>query len=99
MIRRVLFQVHLWTGIGLGLYVVAIYLTGSLVVFRVEYYNYFRPGTTVQVRSTDRLSDDAVKAALERQYPAFKVTSLRVRHRERNPQVDVYLEGPGAKLH
>ena len=63
MIRKVLFQIHLWTGIGLGLYVVAICLSGSLLVFRQEFYIYFRPGTVVTVRSTELLSDDAVKAS------------------------------------
>lgn len=99
MIRRVLFQIHLWAGIGLGLYVVVISLTGSLLVFRQEFYTYFRPGTTVTVRSTDRLSDDAVKASAERRYPAFKVTSVAQRRRQRNSPAEVYLEGNGTKLH
>jgi uncharacterized iron-regulated membrane protein len=99
MIRKVLFQVHLWTGIGLGLYVVVISLTGSLLVFRVEYYKYFRPGTTVTVRSTERLSDDAVKAAAEQRYPALKVTSVQQRRRQRNSPAEVFLAGNGTELH
>src|ERR1700676_3869860 len=99
MIRKVLFQVHLWTGIGLGLYVVVISLTGSLLVFRVEFYNYFRPGTTVTVRTTERLSDDALKAAAGRRYPALEVTSVQQRRRQRNAPAEVYLEGNGTKLH
>ena len=35
-IRRALFQIHLWTGIGVGLYIVVISLSGSAVVFRRE---------------------------------------------------------------
>ena len=31
--RKALFQIHLWTGIGLGLYVVLICVTGSILVF------------------------------------------------------------------
>ena len=99
MIRKALFQIHLWTGIGLGLYVVVICLTGSLLVFRVEYYTYFRPGTTVEVRETERLSDEQLKAAVEHHYPALKVTSLTLRRRQRNASADVYLEGEGTKLH
>ena len=34
--RRALFQVHLWVGIVLGLYVIVIGLTGSILVFRDE---------------------------------------------------------------
>jgi len=34
--RRALLQVHLWSGIGLGLYVLVICLSGSVLVFRDE---------------------------------------------------------------
>jgi len=37
-LRRVLFQIHLWSGIGLGLYVFFISLTGSVLVYRNELY-------------------------------------------------------------
>ena len=50
MLRKILFQIHLWTGIGIGLYVVAICVTGSVTVFRNEFYTYFRPGTHVVAR-------------------------------------------------
>ena len=35
-LRRVLFQVHLWLGIGAGLYVILMCLTGSAIIFRRE---------------------------------------------------------------
>jgi len=34
--RWFLFQVHLWTGIGLGLYILVISVSGSAVVYRNE---------------------------------------------------------------
>ena len=37
-LRRALFQVHLWAGIGLGLYVFFISVTGSVLVYRNELY-------------------------------------------------------------
>jgi uncharacterized iron-regulated membrane protein len=37
-LRRALFQVHLWTGIGVGLYVFVISVSGSAVVFRQDIY-------------------------------------------------------------
>jgi uncharacterized iron-regulated membrane protein len=73
-------------------------LTGSLLVFRVEYYNYFRPGTTVAVRSTERLSDEAIKAAAAQRYPGHTVTSVQVRRRQRTAPAEVYLEGNGTEL-
>lgn len=42
-LRRVLFQVHLWSGLALGLYVVVICLSGSVLVFRNDLYELFPP--------------------------------------------------------
>ena len=35
-VRKALFQVHLWVGIGIGLYIVLISVSGSMVVYRRE---------------------------------------------------------------
>ena len=42
-LRRALFQVHLWSGIGLGLYVFFISVTGSVLVYRNELYVWAAP--------------------------------------------------------
>ena len=34
--RRALFQIHLWVGAGVGLYIVLMSITGSLIVYRNE---------------------------------------------------------------
>ena len=34
--RRALFQVHLWAGVGIGLYVIAVSLSGSVLVFQQD---------------------------------------------------------------
>ncbi len=34
--RKALFQVHLWTGIGVGLYIFVISISGRAIVFRRE---------------------------------------------------------------
>ena len=52
-LRRALFQVHLWTGICLGLYVLMISLTGSVLVYRNEL---FRASPWV-MRATEWLLD------------------------------------------
>jgi uncharacterized iron-regulated membrane protein len=41
--RRALYQVHLWVGIVIGLYVLMISVTGSLVVFRRELARWLLP--------------------------------------------------------
>ncbi|MEI9814918.1 MAG: PepSY-associated TM helix domain-containing protein [Acidobacteriota bacterium] len=35
-LRKMLFQVHLWTGIGVGLYILLISVTGAAIVFQEE---------------------------------------------------------------
>jgi uncharacterized iron-regulated membrane protein len=37
-LRRVVFQVHLWSGVSLGLYILFISVTGSVLVYRNELY-------------------------------------------------------------
>lgn len=44
-LRRILFQVHLWVGLGVGLYVFIVSLSGSLIVFRRELDRALCPGT------------------------------------------------------
>ncbi len=41
-LRRAIFQVHLWTGLALGLYVVVLSATGSALVYRRELVARFR---------------------------------------------------------
>ena len=43
-LRQLAFQVHLWTGLGIGLYVLVICLSGSAIVFRLEMNRTFCPG-------------------------------------------------------
>jgi uncharacterized iron-regulated membrane protein len=98
LFRRALFQIHLWTGIVAGLYVVAICVSGSIVVFRNEFYNYFRPGTTVVPRETPRMSEEEVADAVRKAYPGFEVGPVSLR-RNRNASADVYLKKGDVELH
>jgi uncharacterized iron-regulated membrane protein len=50
-LRRALFQVHLWFGIAIGLYVLIISVSGSLIVFRRELDRTLCPGTLVATPS------------------------------------------------
>ena len=43
LLRRALFQIHLWTGVVAGLYIAVISLTGSILVYRNELYQAFSP--------------------------------------------------------
>jgi uncharacterized iron-regulated membrane protein len=51
-LRKVVFQVHLWSGIGLGLYILFISVTGSVLVYRNEMYMAATPDLDAPVSDT-----------------------------------------------
>jgi uncharacterized iron-regulated membrane protein len=74
--RRALFQIHLWSGLGVGIYLIVISVTGSFVVFRTELHKMFnKPPATVTVTG-QRLTDEQLKAAALRAYPGHTVENL-----------------------
>ena len=50
-LRRAVFQVHLWSGVAIGLYVFVVSLTGSVVVYRNELYAAAQPPSLVGDRN------------------------------------------------
>jgi uncharacterized iron-regulated membrane protein len=55
-LRRTVFQVHLWSGVGVGLYIFFISTTGSVLVYRNELYVAAMPAPTVAEASVGRSS-------------------------------------------
>ena len=41
--RKAIFQIHLWTGIGIGLYILVISVTGSILVYSSDLYRWATP--------------------------------------------------------
>jgi len=60
--------VHLWTGIGAGLYILVIGVTGSAMVFRPEIYGRYWQTPKVVV-SEPRLTGEQLEAAALEVYP------------------------------
>jgi uncharacterized iron-regulated membrane protein len=89
-LRRALFQMHLWSGLLLGLYILVISITGSMVEYRNELYMATTPDPILSKGSGPRLSDQQVQGAAMRLYPGYHVVRLG---RARNPDqaVDVWL--------
>jgi len=74
LLRRILFQVHLWMGVSLGLYILMISLSGSLLVFNRELA---AVGGPVRVVPQDhRLTRDELSAIVERAYPGFSLEDV-----------------------
>jgi uncharacterized iron-regulated membrane protein len=76
-LRKATFQLHMWSGIGIGLYVLVISVTGSIVVYRNELYDATTPAPIVVAKSGARLSDDELKTAATRAYPGYTVADIR----------------------
>jgi uncharacterized iron-regulated membrane protein len=74
LLRRACFQVHLWAGVLLSLYICAIGVSGSILVFKDELTP--RPARTGAFNGTEACTPETLVAALgaaERAYPARKV--------------------------
>ncbi|HEY3159034.1 MAG TPA: PepSY-associated TM helix domain-containing protein [Vicinamibacterales bacterium] len=75
-LRRAIFQLHLWSGIGIGLYVLLVSVTGSILVYRNELYRAATPDPIVVTVSGPQLTDDQLRAAAARTYPGFVITGI-----------------------
>jgi len=76
-LRRAIFQVHLWAGIALGLYMFVIGLTGSILVYRNELSRYYSPVPVVVEGAGTPLAEDALREAAGRLYPGRKITAVQ----------------------
>jgi uncharacterized iron-regulated membrane protein len=96
-LRKALFQVHLWTGIGLGLYILLMSVSGSALIFRRELTRSLAREPRVVPGPAARMSEDELKQAARRAYPAFTVTGVSLR---KNPDqaAEIRLERGGKKL-
>jgi uncharacterized iron-regulated membrane protein len=74
-LRRALFQVHLWTALILGAYIVMISVSGSIAVFRREVSIWFIPRTVASTEG-ERLTGEALDAAVRRVYVDYEVVSI-----------------------
>ena len=92
-LRRVLFQIHLWTAISIGLYIAVISVSGSAIVFRRELNVWLVPRSVPSTIGV-RLEGDALRAAAERVYADYDVTDVREQRRAERP-VLVVLEREG----
>jgi uncharacterized iron-regulated membrane protein len=97
-LRRAMFQIHLWTGIGVGLYIIVVCLTGSVLVFRRELTRKYanRPQIVLQP-DTKPLTESALKAAALRAFPDWSVEKVWLGRRPNSP-VDIWMNrGVGHK--
>jgi len=91
-LRKATFQLHLWSGIGIGLYVLLISVTGSVLVYRNELYWAATRDPIIVTGQGARLTDEQLKGAAIRAYPGYTVLTLS---RAQNPDqaVSISLQG------
>lgn len=98
-LRRALFQVHLWTGIGLGLYVLLMSVTGSALIFRRDLTRSLarEPRVAVPLAPTQRMSEEQLRQAAQRRYPDYPIKEVRFR---KNPDqaAEILLQARGGEL-
>src|SRR5262245_53160473 len=90
-LRRALFQVHLWTGLGLGLYLVMLSITGSALVYRNDLNVMLASPRPAFEENRPQLSKDEMTAAVQKVYPGWEITAMSERISRRNPVIGVDL--------
>jgi len=71
-LRRALFQVHLWTGLALGLYVVVISISGSALVFRDRIFKSLGNKPRTVAISGPLLADGKLRGFAEKAFPRYR---------------------------
>ena len=74
-LRKTLFQIHLWLGIGVGFYVLVVSISGSAILLKSSFYQMFEPRTLEPTQAVP-LEDDALDARIAQVYPGYEVTFM-----------------------
>ncbi|MBV8842821.1 MAG: PepSY domain-containing protein [Bryobacterales bacterium] len=80
----------MWSGIILGLYVLMMSVTGSVLVYRNELFRMATPEPIVSKSPAPRLTDDKLKEIAGNLYPAYLLVRIN-RARDLDQAVDVWL--------
>lgn len=77
LFRQILFQIHLWAGLIIGLYIIAVGVTGSILVFKAEAVESLIPGLPEAARSEAPAGDpDLLVGNLASVYPKDRIAVL-----------------------
>jgi uncharacterized iron-regulated membrane protein len=85
-LRRALFQVHLWAGIAIGVYIVLISVTGSAVVFRRDLL-FAKLGNVpaADAAAHKPMTDPELRAAVSQKYPGWDIKKVVFSRRRLTP--------------
>jgi uncharacterized iron-regulated membrane protein len=71
-VRKIAFQIHLWVGMGVGLYVAVISISGSLIVFHPD----LTRTIVVADEGRPRLRGEELEQYVRRAYPKYEIFSV-----------------------
>jgi uncharacterized iron-regulated membrane protein len=91
-LRRAMFQIHLWSGLILGLYIVMLSVTGSLLVYRIELHRWASTPRPEYVPGKATLSRAQLTEAAQKAYPGFEITRVGERISRRESAIEVWAE-------
>jgi uncharacterized iron-regulated membrane protein len=75
-LRKAVFQVHLWAGIALGLYIAVVCVSGSAVVFRNDIYEALSDKLKVKVQG-EPLNYGQLSQLLATRYPGYVLRDVK----------------------
>ncbi len=94
-VRKAVFQIHLWSGLILGLYIVVVCVSGSAIVFRNEVYDALQ--SRLKITPADEpLTKEALELVLQRQNPGYRIQDIR-KGRGRDEAYEVTLVRSGSE--
>jgi uncharacterized iron-regulated membrane protein len=98
-LRKAAFQIHLWIGLAVGLYIVVLCLTGSVLVYRGVLDEAFETPAPAFEPGREPLSSEQLTEAAQRAYPGYTVTRVGGnRINRRRPIIEVWVERGDEKI-
>ena len=88
-LRRCMFQIHLWSGLGVGLIAAVVGLSGSAIVYKDSLDRLITPQFFQTHDGAQRLSLDDLLARARKDHPGWLVSYVSI-----VPQPDVHRRGP-----
>jgi len=95
--RRALFQIHLWTGIAIGIYIILISVTGSIVVFRRDLTRAKLGNVPAAEAVGQRMTEEKLREVALLKYPGWNITEVGIPRRRLSP-AEVTLVKDGQKI-
>jgi uncharacterized iron-regulated membrane protein len=97
-LRRAMFQIHLWTGLALGLYIVLLSITGSVLVYRIELDRWAATPTPTFNPDLPLVEKAIITAAALHEYPGWTILRQGERISRRFPAIGMTLERNGEQI-